>query len=111
MADVSHDASISPPVPVVTVKLPTAFHPVTGGKRQVSAEGGCVRDALNDLGRTFPRMCDRLMNEDGTIKRYMNVYRNDSDIRHLAGLDTKLENHDVIWIIPAVAGGAGAVPV
>lgn len=89
------------------VKLPAAFHVLTGGRRQLPVEGGNVREVLSGLNEACPGVLDRLMDQEGSVKRYVNVYRNDSDIRSLDGLETKVEDHDVIWIVPAVAGGSG----
>lgn len=91
------------------VKLPAAFHVLTGGRRQLPVEGGSIREVLVGLDQCCPGFLERLMDQEGAVKRYVNVYRNDSDIRSLDGLDTKVEQHDVIWIVPAVAGGSGAV--
>ncbi|MBP2334749.1 molybdopterin converting factor small subunit [Saccharothrix coeruleofusca] len=92
---------------VVTVKLPAAFHALTGGRRQVPVEGGTVREVLSDLDRTCPGVLARLVDEQGAVKRYVNVYRNDHDIRGLDGLETEVGHQDVIWILPAIAGGSG----
>jgi molybdopterin converting factor small subunit len=91
------------------VKLPAAFHVLTGGRRQLPVEGANIREILVGLDQTCPGVLERLMDHEGSVKRYVNVYRNDSDIRSLDGLETKVEHHDVIWIVPAVAGGSGAV--
>lgn len=107
MPEVSQDVSRSLPVPVVTIKLPAAFHVLTGGQRQLPGEGGTVREVLAGLDRACPGVLERLMDPEGSVKRYVNVYRNDSDIRDLDGLETKMENQDVVWIVPAVAGGSG----
>jgi sulfur-carrier protein len=104
MPDVSQDGSKAP---VVKVQLPTAFHVLTGGRKQVTSEGDTVREVLVGLEKSFPGVVDRLMDAQGAMKRYVNVYRNDSDIRSLDGLETKLAGDDVLWIIPAVAGGSG----
>ena len=106
MPDVSQDISKSLPVPVVTIKLPAAFHMLTSGQRQLPVEGGTIREVLVGLDRSCPGVLERLMDPEGAVKRYVNVYRNDSDIRDLDGLETKVENQDVVWIVPAVAGGS-----
>nr|ATE50862.1 MoaD family sulfur carrier protein [Actinoplanes tsinanensis]AVL27079.1 sufur carrier protein [Actinoplanes tsinanensis] len=90
------------------VKLPAAFHVLTGGRRQLPVEGANIREVLVGLDQTCPGVLERLMDQEGSVKRYVNVYRNDSDIRSLDGLETKVEHHDVIWIVPAVAGGSEA---
>lgn len=109
MADVSQSVDEGLQAPAVTVKLPTAFNALTGGRKSVDAEGDTVREVLVCLGRSFPGVLDRLMDQEGSVKRYVNVYRNDSDIRSLDGLETKVESEDVLWIIPAVAGGSRTV--
>lgn len=108
MTDASRISGRDLPVSVVTIKLPAAFHILTGGRREVHIEGGgTVREVLVDLARTFPGVHERLLDQEGAMKRYINVYRNDSDIRSLDGLETKVEHQDTLWIVPAVAGGSG----
>jgi len=109
MPDVSQDVSKSLPVPVVTIKLPATFHMLTGGQRQMPVEGDTIREVLVGLDRSCPGVLERLMDPEGSVKRYVNVYRNDSDIRDLDGLETKVEDQDVVWIVPAVAGGSRVV--
>lgn len=92
---------------MVTVRLPAAFHGLTGGRRQLPIEGGTVGEVLAGLGQACPGLLERLVDQEGAMKRYVNVYRNDNDIRILDGLETKVEHQDVIWILPAVAGGSG----
>lgn len=105
MTDVSPRVGPNRSVPTVTIKLPAAFHALTGGRRQVPAEGENIREVLVGLGREFPGVLERIMDQEGSMRRYVNIHRNDNDIRSLDGLDTRVENHDVIWVIPAVAGG------
>lgn len=97
--------SVSPSRPAVTIKLPAAFHALTGGRRQVPAEGANIREVLVGLDRACPGVLERIMDREGSMRRYVNIHRNDNDIRSLDGLDTMVENQDVIWVIPAVAGG------
>jgi molybdopterin converting factor small subunit len=99
------------PAPVVTIKLPAAFHALTGGRRQLPVKGDTVREVLAALERECPGSQERLMDQDRSVKRYVNVYRNDSDIRCLDGLETKVADNDIIWIVPAVAGGSGTAQV
>jgi molybdopterin synthase sulfur carrier subunit len=106
MPDLTRTTGQSLLLPVVTVRLPAAFHGLTGGRKQLPVEGENIRQALLGLDRDFPGVLDRLMDQEGSVKRYVNVYRNDSDIRGLDGLETKVADQDVIWIIPAVAGGS-----
>ncbi|MCX4474583.1 MoaD/ThiS family protein [Micromonospora sp. NBC_01655] len=109
MPDFPPDAGRGLPAPVVTVKLPAAFHALTGGRRQLSVEGDTIREVLTGLDRAVPGVLERLVDQNGAMKRYVNVYLNDNDIRSLDDLDTKVEEDDLIWIIPAVAGGSATV--
>ncbi|MFD9354831.1 MoaD/ThiS family protein [Streptomyces sp. NPDC060031] len=92
---------------VVTIKLPAVFHALTGGRRQIPGAGDSIRDVLHGIDRDYPGVLERIMDREGSVKRYVNVYRNDTDIRTFDGLETKVEDQDVIWIVPAVAGGSG----
>jgi len=94
-------------VPVVTIKLPAAFHALTGGRRQIDVEGNTIREVIVALDHACPGFIDRLMDREGSVKRYVNIYRNDHDIRDLEGLETEAKNQDIVWIVPAVAGGSG----
>jgi sulfur-carrier protein len=105
MPEVAQSCSESSPLPTVTARLPAAFHALAGGRKQITAEGNNIREVLVSLDRVVPGALDRIIDQAGPVKGYVNIYRNDSDIRDLDGLETKVANNDVIWIIPAVAGG------
>ena len=89
----------------VEVKLPTLLRGHAGGASSVTAEGTTVGEVFADLTARFPGMADNLVDEDGKLHKFVNVYRNDDDIRYLDSLDTKIADGDVISILPAVAGG------
>jgi molybdopterin synthase sulfur carrier subunit len=89
----------------VEVKLPALLRAHAGGASSVTAEGATVGEVFADLTARFPRMADNLVDEDGKLHKFVNVYRNDDDIRYLDSLDTKVADGDVISILPAVAGG------
>ncbi len=89
----------------VSVKIPTPLRRVTGGVAQVDGEGASVRELIDDLERQFPGMRERLCDENGTLRRFVNVFVGDEDIRFLEGIDTQLEDGAQVSIIPAVAGG------
>jgi sulfur-carrier protein len=89
----------------VEVKLPTLLRAHAGGASSVTAEGTTVGEVFADLTARFPGMADNLVDEDGKLHKFVNVYRNDDDIRYLDSLDTKVADGDVISILPAVAGG------
>ncbi|MFE0102589.1 MoaD/ThiS family protein [Streptomyces sp. NPDC059009] len=96
------------PAPVVAIRLPAAFHALTGGQRQISGAGKTIGEVLRSLDQDFPGVIERIIDAEGAVKRYVNVYRNDTDIRSVDGLDTEVAQSDVVWIIPAVAGGCRA---
>jgi len=89
----------------VEVKLPTLLRAHAGGASSVTADGTTVGEVFADLTARFPGMADNLVDEDGKLHKFVNVYRNDDDIRYLDSLDTKVADGDVISILPAVAGG------
>jgi molybdopterin synthase sulfur carrier subunit len=92
----------------VSVKIPTPLRKVTSGESNVSADGANVRELIEDLERRFPGMRDRLCDEDGSLRRFVNVFVGDEDIRFLEGLETALESGAEVSIVPAVAGGCNA---
>lgn len=89
----------------VDVRLPTLLRSQTGGRSTVSVEGKTIGDVLNGLVTQYPGMGGQLLNEDGTLHRFVNVYVNDDDVRYLDLLDTPVKPGDEVSIIPAVAGG------
>lgn len=89
----------------VSVKIPTPLRRVTNGASTVEAGGGNVRELIEDLERQFPGMRERLCDETGAIRRFVNVFIGDEDIRFLDGIDTPIDEGAQVSIIPAVAGG------
>jgi molybdopterin synthase sulfur carrier subunit len=89
----------------VEVRLPTLLRSQAGGAATISADGVTVGDVFRTLIAEHPGLADSLIDETGQLHRFVNVYRNDDDIRYLDQLDTKLADRDVISILPAVAGG------
>lgn len=88
----------------VEVRIPTILRTYTGGEKIVSASGGSLQDVVIDLNATYPGIADRLVDESG-LRRFVNVYLNDEDVRFLEGLGTPVAAGDSITILPAVAGG------
>lgn len=86
------------------VTIPTPMRVLTGGADEVAASGGTVGDVIADLEKRYPGMKDRLMDDKG-VRRFINIFVGDEDIRFLDGLKTELKQGDRISIIPAVAGG------
>lgn len=89
----------------IEVRLPTILRPHAGGAVSVSGEGETIGLLLADLVGRFPGLDGQLVTADGALHKFVNVYRNDDDVRYLDQLDTKLSDGDVISILPAVAGG------
>ena len=91
----------------ITVRIPSQLQPLTDDKDAVVTSGATVREVLDSLVREFPDVRERLLDDKG-LRRFVNVYVSEEDIRFLDGLDTKLQGGEEISIIPAVAGGGGA---
>jgi molybdopterin synthase sulfur carrier subunit len=89
----------------VEIRLPTVLRQHAGGQATVKANGSTLGEALQDLTRQFPLLKDQVITEDGTLHKFVNVYKNDEDVRYLDKLDTKVDDGDTISILPAVAGG------
>ena len=88
-----------------TVKIPPVLRAQTGGASEVETTGATVGDALRALADAHPDTREQLFGGDGELNRYVNVYRNDEDVRVLDGLDTSVADSDTLVILPAMAGG------
>ncbi len=89
----------------VRVRVPTPLRKLTNGVDEVNAQGNNVRALVEDLERNFPGIKERICDESGKIRRFVNVYVNGDDIRFLQNLETSLKEGDNISIVPAIAGG------
>jgi sulfur-carrier protein len=89
----------------VTVRIPTILRTYTGGKAEVAAEGGTLGEVISDLEKNHTGIAARVLDDQGKLRRFVNVYVNDDDVRYLDKLDTKVGGDDSISILPAVAGG------
>ena len=89
----------------VEVRLPAVLRQHAGGQASVNANGSTVGEVFEDLVRQFPLLHGQLVTDDGAMHKFVNVYRNDEDVRYLEKLDTKVTGSDVLSILPAVAGG------
>ncbi len=89
----------------VEVRLPTVLRQHAGGQASVKAIGSTLGEVLEDLVRQFPGLAGQVVTEDGNLHKFVNVYRNDDDVRFLDKLATPVDDSDVITILPAVAGG------
>jgi molybdopterin synthase sulfur carrier subunit len=88
------------------VRIPTVLRSVMGGDASVSVEGATIGEVLDRLTARHPDVKSQLLNDDGTLHRFLNVYVNDDDVRYLGGVNAPVENGDEITLLPAVAGGA-----
>jgi molybdopterin converting factor small subunit len=86
------------------VRIPTPLRTLTGGKDEVAAKGATVQEVIADLEGSYPGIRDRLLDEKG-IRRFINIYVGEEDVRFLDGLKTQLKTGDSISIVPAIAGG------
>lgn len=89
----------------VSVRIPTILRPYTGGASEVAAEGGTLGEVIEALEAAHPGLRARVLDDDGAIRRFVNVYVNDDDVRFAEGLATATPDGTSISIIPAVAGG------
>ena len=89
----------------VTIRIPTTLRPLAGGSSEVAVEGGTVGEVLSALDTAHPGFRDRLLDDDGNLRKFVNIFVADDDVRFLDGLDTKVPDGETVAIIPAVAGG------
>lgn len=89
----------------VLIRIPTPLRPLTNGQNEVQETGASVREVLDNLTSRFPGIRERLMDEKGELRRFINIYVNEEDIRFREGVQTSLKEGDEMSIIPAIAGG------
>ncbi len=90
----------------VKVRIPTPLMKLTNNKSEVTAEGATITEILNSLETQFAGIKERICEENGSPRRFINIYVNEEDIRFLDGESTAVKEGDEISIIPAIAGGA-----
>ncbi|ADC90010.1 MoaD family protein [Thermocrinis albus DSM 14484] len=90
----------------VTVRIPTPLRRITNGQGEVQVSANSIKEAIEKLEELYPGIKERLLDEKGELRRFVNLYLNDEDIRFLKGLDTELKDGDVLSIVPAIAGGS-----
>jgi molybdopterin converting factor small subunit len=88
----------------IEVRIPTILRTYTGGAKTVEGSGGSLDELITDLEVRHPGLRDRLV-DDGALRRFVNVYLNDEDVRFLGGIATPLADGDTVTVLPAVAGG------
>ncbi|HUH01085.1 MAG TPA: MoaD/ThiS family protein [Kofleriaceae bacterium] len=90
---------------MATVRIPTPLRKLTDGKEEVSAAGATIGELITDLDANFPGIKARICDDKGQVRRFVNIFANDEDIRFLQNLDTPVKDTDEVSIVPAIAGG------
>jgi molybdopterin synthase sulfur carrier subunit len=90
---------------MISIRIPTPLRNLSASKDEVAIEGATLRAALDDLEKRHPGFKERIMNEKGALRPYINIFHNDEDVRFGDGLDTSLKDGDKLAIVPAIAGG------
>ncbi len=90
-----------------TVRIPSPLRKHTGGAAQLEVEATDVRGVIAELEEAHPGLAERILDDDGDLRRFVNVFVRDEDVRYQDGLDTAVSEGDVVSIVPAVAGGCG----
>ena len=90
----------------VLIRIPTPLQKLVGDQAEVSVEAGTLREAVDQLAEQNADVKTRLLDENGELRRFVNVYVNEEDVRFLQKLDTPLKDGDEVSIVPAIAGGA-----
>ena len=89
----------------ISIKIPTPLRKLTDGNSTVSVSGSNITNIISDLENKYPGIKDRICEENGEIRPFVNIFVNGEDIRYLEGLNSKLSEDDEVSIVPAVAGG------
>ena len=89
----------------VSLRIPTILRPLTGGQAEVSAEGATLAEVLSSADAAYPGLAGRVLDDAGKLRRFVNVYVGDEDVRFAEGLQTATPDGSSVSIIPAVAGG------
>jgi molybdopterin synthase sulfur carrier subunit len=89
----------------VIVRVPTTLRPLTGGQAEVKVEAATVADVIAAVEASHPGFRDRLLDDDGKLRKFVNVFVADDDVRFLQGLDTPVPDGETVSVLPAVAGG------
>jgi MoaD family protein len=91
---------------MATVRIPTPLRKYTQGQEEVSAAGKTVGELITDLEAKYPGIRERICDDKGALRRFVNVFVKDEDVRFLKNLDTPVSDGDEVSIVPAIAGGA-----
>jgi sulfur-carrier protein len=89
----------------IPVRIPTPLRKLTENQEVVDAEGGTIRELIDNLEQTYPGLKERICDDKDQIRRFVNVYLNDEDVRFLSESETPVKSGDEVSIVPAIAGG------
>ncbi len=89
----------------VNVRIPTTLRPMSGGNKIVEVEPGTLSEVISNLDTAHPGFAERLLDDDGSLRKFVNIFVDDDDVRYLDGLGTQVGDGITVSIIPAVAGG------
>jgi len=89
----------------ITIRIPTPLRKLTNDRKTVDVTASTVNEAIQDLCQSYPGLTERICDEKGEVRRFINVYVNDEDIRFRNGIKTSLSDGDIVSLIPAIAGG------
>ena len=87
------------------IRIPPVLRTSTSGQKQVDVAGATVGEVLDGLVEAYPGLAPQLLADDGQLNRFVNVYLNDTDVRHLQALETPIDDRDTLVLLPAMAGG------
>jgi molybdopterin synthase sulfur carrier subunit len=90
---------------MIKVRIPTPLRPLTKGQGEIETKAASVLEMIEALNTAYPGMKDRLCDDTGELRRFVNIYVNEEDIRFLKGKETSLKDGDEVSIVPAIAGG------
>ena len=90
---------------MATVRIPTPLRKLTAGQEEVKAAGATITAVIGSLESQFPGLKERICDDQGKMRRFVNIFKNDEDIRFLQNLDTPVADSDELSIVPAIAGG------
>jgi sulfur-carrier protein len=90
---------------MATVRIPTPLRKLTQGQEEVAAAGATIGELIADLEKKYPGIKERICDESGAVRRFVNIFVKDEDIRFLKNLDTPVADADEVSIVPAIAGG------
>ena len=90
---------------MATIRIPTPLRKLTQGKEEITATGATVGAVIASLDAGYPGLKERICDDSGQVRKFVNIFANDEDIRFLKGLDTPIKDTDEVSIVPAIAGG------